>query len=162
MGDSEARSEQEHPHRVRLSHRDERRAVHVRRRGLHGAAVQALIQGEHRLHNMECAIAVFNIVIAICVVTMVLRPPCSRRNKARSRGQRKGATEIAIAPNSSRDNASTTAAGAVGILTIRNPAGSCERRVACGSSVGGAIELFRNPPVAIRRVTASGTPSEGV
>ncbi|KAK2829955.1 hypothetical protein Q5P01_017886 [Channa striata] len=68
-------------------------------------------------------------------------------------GSRKDATEIAIAPNSSRTTASTTAAGAVGILTIHNPGGSCERRAeSYGERVAnrvielaGAIELFRKP-----------------
>ncbi|KAK2814534.1 hypothetical protein Q5P01_000333 [Channa striata] len=54
--------------------------------------------------------------------------------------------------------ASTTAAGAVGILTIRNPAVHVngERSRCIGHRVGRAIELFRNPPVAIPRVTTPG------
>ncbi|KAK2814252.1 hypothetical protein Q5P01_000699 [Channa striata] len=63
-----------------------------------------LIQDEHRLHNMECAIAVFNIVIyAMYVVTMVLTPTVLKEKQDEVRaGSRKDATEIAIAPNSSR------------------------------------------------------------
>ncbi|KAK2814611.1 hypothetical protein Q5P01_000064 [Channa striata] len=164
MGDSGGEGEQEHPHRVRLSHRDERRAVHVRRRGLHGAAVQALIQGEHRLHNMECAIAVFNIVIAICVVTMVLRPPCSGETR-RGRGQRKGATEIAIAPNSSRDNrfyyssrgsgnpyysqsSGFMVASIGGHLEVHDTVGHCQHgkpcAIACPSDKGGRLAVARS------------------
>ncbi|KAK2813505.1 hypothetical protein Q5P01_000789 [Channa striata] len=65
-----------------------------------------LIQDEHRLHNMECAIAVFNIVIyAMYVVTMVLTSTVLKEKQDEVRaGSRKDATEIAIAPNSSRDN----------------------------------------------------------
>ncbi|KAK2814411.1 hypothetical protein Q5P01_000539 [Channa striata] len=63
-----------------------------------------LIQDEHRLHNMECAIAVFNIAIyAMYVVTMVLTPTVLKEKQDEVRaGSRKDATEIAIAPNSSR------------------------------------------------------------
>ncbi|KAK2814381.1 hypothetical protein Q5P01_000570 [Channa striata] len=63
-----------------------------------------LIQDEHRLHNMECAIAVFNIVIyAMYVVTMVLTSTVLKEKQDEVRaGSRKDATEIAIAPNSSR------------------------------------------------------------
>ncbi|KAK2844049.1 hypothetical protein Q5P01_010708 [Channa striata] len=62
-----------------------------------------LIQEEHRLHNMECAIAVFNIVIyAMYVVTMVLTSTVLKEKQDEVRpSSRKDAT---IAPNSSRDN----------------------------------------------------------
>ncbi|KAK2844046.1 hypothetical protein Q5P01_010705 [Channa striata] len=59
----------------------------------------ATTKHEHRLHNMECAIALFNIVIYVMyVVTMVLMSTVLKEKQDEVRtGSRKDATEIAIA-----------------------------------------------------------------
>ncbi|KAK2813450.1 hypothetical protein Q5P01_000819 [Channa striata] len=145
MGDS-GRGEQEHPHRVRLSHRDERRAVHVVVAGCMELLYRPLIQGEHRLHNMECAIACStssSTPYALSPWSSVHRAQGeTRRGRA---GSRKGATEIAIAPNSSGTTLLLQQQGQWESLLFaiqRVHVSGGESRA--GHRVGGAIELFGN------------------
>ncbi|KAK2813037.1 hypothetical protein Q5P01_000902 [Channa striata] len=149
MDDSRRGAEQEHPHRVRLSHRDERRAVHVRAAGCMELLYRPLIQDEHRLHNMECAIAVFNIAIyAMYVVTMVLTPTVLKEKQDEVRaGSRKDATEIAIAPNSSRQPLLLQQQGQWESLlfAIQRVHVNGERVAYRVIESAGAIELFRKP-----------------
>ncbi|KAK2811401.1 hypothetical protein Q5P01_000231 [Channa striata] len=114
-----------------------------------------LIQDEHRLHNMECAIAVFNIVIyAMYVVTMVLTPTVLKEKQDEVPLAAARTPPRSPLPQTPPDNRFYYSSRGSGNPYYSQSSGSCERASAVAASViesAGAIELFRNPPVAIPR-----------
>ncbi|KAK2812079.1 hypothetical protein Q5P01_000078 [Channa striata] len=87
-----------------------------------------LIQDEHRLHNMECAIAVFNIAIyAMYVVTMVLTPTVLKEKQDEVRAAAARTPPRSPLPQTPPDNRFYYSSRGSGNPYYSQSSGSCER-----------------------------------